>query len=142
MKNNNLKKAAILIIDEKNESLSQMLEAFLKKILPSHVVYSAGIEASKIINPFCLQVMLESGIDIGEQYPKSIDLFMSFAESFDFVILFNNVQPNIPNANHYISIENSFNETPEKMLTARQLRDEVKKIAESFIDQYLMRIAD
>jgi arsenate reductase len=44
---------------------------------------SAGLEPSAV-NPYAIEVMEEIGIDISEQYPKSIDQFRE--EDFDYVV--------------------------------------------------------
>lgn len=77
-------KKKILIICTGNTCRSQMAEGFLKSFDKSLEVYSAGTKAEKNINPYAVKVMAEKGIDISQQKPKSVDLFLK--ESFDYVI--------------------------------------------------------
>jgi arsenate reductase (thioredoxin) len=74
----------ILIICTGNTCRSQMAEGFLKSFDSKLEVYSAGTAAEGEVNPFAVQVMKEAGIDISQQKPESVDLFL--ADSFDYVI--------------------------------------------------------
>lgn len=57
-----------------NSCRSQMAEGFGRKYLPDgYTALSAGIERHGV-NPFAVQVMAESGIDISNQISKVIDL--------------------------------------------------------------------
>jgi len=61
-----------------------MAEGFLKTLNPDLEVYSAGTRAEKKVNLYAVKVMAEKGIDISEQIPKSVDIFLE--KAFDFVI--------------------------------------------------------
>jgi len=74
----------ILIICTGNTCRSQMAEGFLKSFDENLEVYSAGTAAEGKVNPFAVKVMKEAGIDISQQKPESVDLYLS--DSFDYVI--------------------------------------------------------
>jgi len=74
----------ILILCTGNSCRSQMAEGFLKSFDKKLEVYSAGTEPSEKVHPKAVQVMKEVGIDISDNYPKSVDEFLN--EVFDYVI--------------------------------------------------------
>ncbi len=74
----------ILIICTGNTCRSQMAEGFLKSFDKNLEVYSAGTAVEGKVNPFAVKVMKEAGIDISQQKPESVDLYLS--DSFDYVI--------------------------------------------------------
>lgn len=61
-----------------------MAEGFLKHLNPKLKVYSAGTNPANEVNPFAIEVMKEVGIDISNQKPKNVELFLN--DSFDYVI--------------------------------------------------------
>lgn len=61
-----------------------MAEGFLKSFDPALEVFSAGTHPAAQANPFAVEVMKESGVDISGNKPKSVDLFLSV--DFNFVI--------------------------------------------------------
>lgn len=74
----------ILILCTGNSCRSQMAEAFLKSFDDKLEVHSAGTDPSRFVHPIAIKVMQEVGIDISENTPKSVDVFLN--ESFDYVI--------------------------------------------------------
>lgn len=74
----------ILVLCTGNSCRSQMAEGILRKLHPEAEVFSAGTKPEKEVNPYAVQVMLEMGIDISDQYPKSVNQFIK--KSFDYVI--------------------------------------------------------
>lgn len=74
----------ILILCTGNSCRSQMAEGFLKSFDKDMEVYSAGTEPSDKIHPKAVQVMKEIGIDLSENYPKSVNEFLD--KEFDYVI--------------------------------------------------------
>ncbi|MPM11180.1 Arsenate reductase [bioreactor metagenome] len=74
----------ILVLCTGNTCRSQMAEGILRKLHPEAEVFSAGTKPEKEVNPYAVQVMLEMGIDISDQYPKSVNQFIK--KSFDYVI--------------------------------------------------------
>ena len=77
-------KTKILIICTGNTCRSQMAEGFLKSLNPWLEVYSAGTKAEQHVNPYAVRAMMEMGINIGYQKPKSVDIFLD--QAFDYVI--------------------------------------------------------
>jgi arsenate reductase len=61
-----------------------MAEGFLKSFDPNLEVYSAGTNPASHVSSRAIQVMKEIGIDISQEYPKSVDQFLN--DSFDYVI--------------------------------------------------------
>jgi arsenate reductase len=74
----------ILVLCTGNSCRSQMAEGFLKSFDPNLEVYSAGTHPASRVSSRAIQVMKEVGIDISQEYPKSVDQFLN--DSFDYVI--------------------------------------------------------
>ncbi|MDP4281553.1 MAG: arsenate reductase ArsC, partial [Bacteroidota bacterium] len=74
----------ILILCTGNSCRSQMAEGFLKSFDSRLEVYSAGTQPAPNANLIAVAAMNEVGIDISQNKPKSVDLFLS--DSFDYVI--------------------------------------------------------
>ncbi len=74
----------ILILCTGNSCRSQMAEGFIKSFDNNLTVYSAGTNPSNQVHPKAIQVMQEVGINISNNYPKKVDVFLD--EPFDFVI--------------------------------------------------------
>ena len=74
----------ILILCTGNTCRSQMAEGFLKSFDKTINVYSAGTKSEEIVNPKAIEVMLEEGIDLGNNKPESVDIYLK--KQFDYVI--------------------------------------------------------
>ena len=74
----------LLILCTGNSCRSQMAEGFLKSFNSHLQVFSAGTHPAAHANPYAVTVMKEVGIDISQNEPKSVDLFLT--DSFDYVI--------------------------------------------------------
>jgi arsenate reductase (thioredoxin) len=74
----------ILILCTGNSCRSQMAEAFLKSFNNTIEVYSAGTQPTSNVNPYAIKAMLEVGLDISKNKPKSVNEFLS--QEFDYVI--------------------------------------------------------
>jgi arsenate reductase len=61
-----------------------MAEGFLKFYDPRLDVFSAGTNPAPHTNSNAVAVMMEEGIDISQNKPKNVDIFV--ADSFDYVI--------------------------------------------------------
>ena len=77
-------KTKILILCTGNSCRSQMAEGMLKSFSDDLEVYSAGVNPALYVHPLSIKVMSEIGIDIKNNYPKNVDIFLN--EDFDFVI--------------------------------------------------------
>ena len=74
----------ILILCTGNSCRSQMAEGFLKSYDSRLEVFSAGTHPAQDANAYAITVMKEKGIDISQNKPKSVDLFLD--DPFDYVI--------------------------------------------------------
>ncbi len=74
----------ILILCTGNSCRSQMAEGILKSLDPELIVYSAGTEPALQVHPKAISVMKEIGIDISDNFTKSVNYFLH--KSFDYVI--------------------------------------------------------
>lgn len=83
-----------------NSCRSQMAEGYGKHFLKNHNIYSAGLNPQKVIHPLAIKVMKEDGIDISNQYPKSLEDIP--IDSLDMYITLCDEEscPNIPNVKH------------------------------------------
>ncbi len=74
----------VLFLCTHNSARSQIAEGLLRFLGGKDFeVFSAGTNPSQI-NPMAVQVMAERGIDISQQYSKSLDQFLD--QEFDYVI--------------------------------------------------------
>jgi len=77
-------KKRVLILCTGNSARSQMAEGLLRHLAEDHFeVNSAGTHPSTL-NPYAVLAMAEIGIDIRDQYSKSLDQFLQ--QEFDYVI--------------------------------------------------------
>ncbi len=74
----------ILVLCTGNTCRSQMAEGFLKSFDSSLEVVSAGTKPGTEPNPKTIQVMEEVGIDVSQNQPTDVAVYLS--ESFDYVI--------------------------------------------------------
>lgn len=78
----------ILFLCVANSARSQLAEGLAKSIFGNRVeIASAGSEPSGIVHPLAIKVLLKDGIDISENYSKSLDqLSPKFLVDLDYVI--------------------------------------------------------
>ncbi len=74
----------ILVLCTGNSCRSQMAEGFLKSFDKKLHVVSAGTEPGKEVHPKAIRVMDDINIDLSNNYPKSVNEFIS--DTFDYVI--------------------------------------------------------
>lgn len=86
---------SILFLCTGNACRSQMAEGFARRSFPKNwKIYSAGIMAAGL-HPLTIQAMQEVGIDISDQYSKSVDEIPK--DEIDYVVtLCGNAQSNCP----------------------------------------------
>ena len=135
----------ILILCTGNSCRSQMAEGFLKSFDPNLEVYSAGTAPAERVHPKAVQVMVEEGIDIRNNYPKSVDQFID--QSFDYVItVCDAAKESCPvftgNVKHrlHIGFEDPAEATgteEEILAVFRKVRDEIKRDFRRFYDDVL-----
>jgi len=135
----------ILILCTGNSCRSQMAEGFLKSFDSRLEVYSAGTHPAPSANPNAVSVMKEVGIDISQNKPKSVDVFLK--DPFDFVItVCGGAQETCPafigkvkNRLHigFDDPADAVGTAEEVMLVYRRVRDEIR---EGFWKFYLDKI--
>ena len=78
----------ILFLCVANSARSQLAEGIAKKLFGTKAnIESAGSVPSGKVQPWAVKVLSESGIDISQNWSKSIDqLSHEFVEQLDFVI--------------------------------------------------------
>jgi len=57
-----------------------MAEAFLHLSYPQFEVFSAGTKPAEFVHPFAIKVMAETGIDISQNKPKPVEMFLHEAK--------------------------------------------------------------
>jgi arsenate reductase len=133
----------ILIICAENSSLSQIAEAFLKRITFNRVeVYSAGIKPRNL-NQYAVKTMQELGIDMSKNRSKSVNEF--YHEKFDYIItLQDSVRDKVPSfQGSHTKIHKSIEDptqvkgSDQKKLEAfREVRDQIKEWLSDFVERY------
>jgi arsenate reductase len=129
----NRKKQKVLFICTHNSARSQMAEGLLRSLYGDRYdSFSAGTEP-RGVNPFAIEAMNETGIDITSHYSKSTDEFKGL--EFDHVVTVcdhaKETCPFFPGANNYI--HKSFTDPSavegteeEQRAMFRYVRDEIK----------------
>ena len=74
----------ILILCTGNSCRSQMAQGFLQSFDKDIRVFSAGTFPAARINSKAVKVMAEAGVDISDNYPKNVDIYMN--DNWDYVI--------------------------------------------------------
>ena len=74
----------ILILCTGNSCRSQMAQGFLQSFDKNIRVFSAGTFPAARINSKAVKVMAEAGVDISDNYPKNVDIYMN--DNWDYVI--------------------------------------------------------
>ena len=74
----------ILILCTGNSCRSQMAMGFLRAIDANLDVQSAGTNPTSAVNPYAIKTMAEVDIDLNNEQPKSVELYLK--EEWDFVI--------------------------------------------------------
>jgi arsenate reductase len=135
----------ILILCTGNSCRSQMAEGFLKSFDKNLTVYSAGTNPSNRVNPNAIKVMNEAGIDISNNFPKSVDQFLN--DSFDYVItVCDNAKETCPvfigKVKHHLHLgfedpADAIGTEDEILSVFRKVRDEIKNNFYKFFQENL-----
>jgi arsenate reductase len=133
------KKKNVLFLCYSNSCRSQIAEGFLKAFLKDeYESFSAGIQPTSV-NPYAIEVMKEIGIDISDQYSKSVDEFQD--KKFDYVVtVCDTAKEKCPFYHGKQMIHKNFEDPSEidgniedVIYEFRKLRDEIKRfIKETF----------
>lgn len=137
--------AKLLILCTQNSARSQMAEAFFNKYGQDVLeVYSAGLEPT-VVNPYAIQVMQESGLDISGQRSKSVKEFLG-KQSFGYVIAVCKqaesrcpvIFPGVP-----VVLSWPFDDPADacgteadKLLVFRRVRDEIEAKVKAWVTDY------
>jgi arsenate reductase len=123
-----------------------MAQAFLQSFDKSLKVFSAGTEPAERVNPFAIQVMKEVGIDINQNTPKHVDLYLD--EEWDYVITVcggaNESCPTfigkVKNRWHlgFDDPADASGPDDEKILVFRKVRDEIKEGFNAFYTSQIL----
>ena len=140
-------KARILVLCTGNSARSQMSAGFLKSFDPRLDVYSAGTEPAARVNPFAIQAMKETGVDISSGYPKSVSQFLG--QPFDYVItVCDDADKNCPNFTGKVGkrIHIGFPDPAkatgtddQKMAVFRTVRDDIRKRFREYYDSEIKK---
>jgi arsenate reductase (thioredoxin) len=72
-----MRKQKVLFLCTQNSARSQMAEGFLREMAGDRFeVMSAGCNVGQEIHPYAVEAMREVGIDIANQYPKGLRIYM------------------------------------------------------------------
>jgi arsenate reductase len=122
-----------------------MAEGFLKSFDPSLQVFSAGTNPASRVSSKAIQVMKEIGIDISQNMPKDVSLYLN--EPFDYVItVCDNAKETCPvftgkvNSRLHIGFEDpaeAKGNEEEILATFRSVRDEIKNEFYKFYNEYM-----
>jgi arsenate reductase len=74
----------ILILCTGNSCRSQMAQGFLQSFDKNLEVHSAGTEPAKQVNQTAVRVMKEVGIDISQNRPKNVEIYLN--DVWDYVV--------------------------------------------------------
>jgi arsenate reductase len=133
----------ILILCARNSTISQMAEAFLKRITFNRIdVYSAGINPVTV-NTMAIRVMRELGINIAHNRSKSVNEF--YHDRFDYIItIHDTARDKCPTfQGTHTKIHKSI-EDPEdfqgieadKLETFRRTRDQIRDWLTDFVERH------
>jgi arsenate reductase len=122
-----------------------MAQGFLKSFDQDLEIVSAGTKPELKVNPFAIQVMKESFIDISDHVPTAVETYLN--DDFDFVVTVcehsNSACPTFTGKikNHlHIGFDDPADATgtdQEKLSVYRQTRDNIKNEFFKFYKQYL-----
>ena len=91
------KKKNVLFLCTGNSARSQMAEGLLRQIAGDRFeVMSAGLEPKDEVHPLAVEVMRELGIDIGEQKPKTVDVYLGRVPVHYLIVVCNRAQATCP----------------------------------------------
>lgn len=138
-------KVRVLFVCIHNSARSQMAEALLKDLASDMFeVESAGLEPGKI-NPFAVEAMGETGIDISQNSTKSVYNLFRAGKRYNYVITVCDesqsekcpIFPGRTFRRHWSFVDpSSFKGTyQEKLLQTIEVRDKIRSKIEEFIHE-------
>jgi len=91
------KKKNVLFLCTGNSARSQMAEGLLRHMAGDRFeAMSAGLEPKEEVHPLAVEVMREIGIDIGEQKPKTVEVFLGRVPVHYLIVVCNRAQATCP----------------------------------------------
>ena len=130
-------KQNVLILCTGNSCRSQMAEGFLRSLAGDRFdVYSAGTEPKGEVHPLAVRVMNELGVDISQQQPKDLRVFLGRLPVRYLIVVCSSANENCPQffpglaERLYWPFDGpaEFKGTPEDRLAEfRQVRDEIRE---------------
>ncbi len=136
----------VLFLCTGNSARSQMAEAFLRHVAGAAFnVYSAGLEP-KGIHPLTVRVMSELGIDLGDQYSKSVKEYMGRVFFHYVITVCANADERCPQAlwaNGGVKLHWHFDDPAafegtddEKLAEFRRVRDQIGQRIEQWVAEF------
>lgn len=90
-------KQNVLILCTGNSCRSQMAEGYLRALAGERFnVYSAGLSPKDHVHPLAVRVMAEDGVDIAQQHPKDLDLYLGKLPVAYLIIVCNRADASCP----------------------------------------------
>ncbi len=130
----------ILILCTGNSCRSQIAQGFLESFDKSLDVHSAGTEPAKRVNQTAIKVMKEAGIDISQNQPKNVEIYLN--DVWDYVItVCDNANETCPHFSGKVKNRihmgfedpSHFKGTEEQIINEfRKVRDEIKIAFQKF----------
>lgn len=141
------KKQNVLFLCTGNSCRSQMAEGLLRHMAGEYIEpLSAGLEPGSEVHPLAVRVMAEIGIDISDQRPKAVDVYLGKKMIHYLIVVCNKAQstcpriwPGLPDEKRYYwpvsdpaEITGS---TEEKLAVFREVRDELREKLISWMNE-------
>ena len=141
------KKKNVLFLCTGNSARSQMAEGLLRHIAGDRFeVMSAGLEPKEKVHPLALEVMRELGIDIADQKPKTVDVYLGRVPVHFLIVVCNRAQatcpriwPGLMDGNRYYwplddpaALQGSVD---EQLALFRDVRDELQEKLREWADE-------
>lgn len=140
-----MEKSIVLFLCTGNTARSQMAEAFLKKYGEDRFeIFSAGYEPREI-NPLTKQVMAEIGVDISDQYSKSVKEFLGKIDVRYLIIVCEKAEKTCPKAFPGVLVrmfwpfdDPAAESGPEekKLAKFREVRDQIEDKIKSWLAKF------
>lgn len=141
------KKKNVLFLCSGNSARSQMAEGLLRHIAGDlFEPMSAGLEPKEEVHPLAVEVMREIGIDIGEQQPKAVDVYLGKVHVHYLIVVCNRAQATCPRIwpglmdgnRYYWPVDDPAEATgsvEEQLAVFRAVRDELQEKLQVWVEE-------
>jgi len=141
------KKKNVLFLCTGNSARSQIAEGLLRHIAGDRFeVMSAGLEPKEEVHPLAVEVMRELDIDIADQKPKTVDVYLGRVPVHFLIVVCNRAQatcpriwPGLMDGNRYYwplddpaALQGSVD---EQLALFRDVRDELQEKLREWADE-------